>query len=322
MRPGLLIPLAAAICLSFARDRTLPEHKTLVAPSAGEDILQPCEYRLVIPAPSRPIRAVWTIYDRGPDHLKWFHDSDVQKLAADHRVALVLAMHCRSRDREDMNVLPERGIGRALFTALDQFAESENRPELRTVPLIHQGWSGAGSLVGRMAGYRSERYLAGIAYAPGQYEPLGMDTIQLSAEAIRAPQLIVANGADTVNGTERPYSYFRKYFDQGAPWTFALQNRTPHCCLQNAKELILAWTRSVLERGPSCRESGYIVPQPASLLDEWKTPVLNAQSARAGAGRNAGRVRELSAGCLPSRAFTREWLRFENRFAPPVIWKP
>jgi len=102
-----------------------------------------------------------------------------------------------------MIVEPAKGVGRALYTALDQFADSERRPELRTAPLIAMGWSGAGSLVGRLAGYRAERYLAGIAYAPGQYEPLGMDTIELSQAAIRMPQLIIANGGDNINGTER-----------------------------------------------------------------------------------------------------------------------
>ena len=145
-----------------------------------------------------------------------------------------------------MIVEPSKGVGRALFTALDQFAASERRPELRTAPLIAMGWSGAGSLVARLAGWRPERYLAGIAYAPGQYEPLGMDTIELSREAIRAPQLIIANGGDNINGTERPYGYFRKYFEKGAPWTFVVQNRAPHCCLQNAQTLILDWLRAIL----------------------------------------------------------------------------
>jgi hypothetical protein len=70
-----------------------------------------------------------------------------------------------------------------------------------TAPLIVMGWSGAGSLVGRLAAYRPERYLAGIAYAPGQYDPLGVDTIELSQDAIRTPQRIIANGGDNVNGT-------------------------------------------------------------------------------------------------------------------------
>src|SRR5260370_21510836 len=52
-----------------------------------------------------------------------------------------------SKEREDMILEPKIGVGRALFTALDQFAESEHRPEFRTVPVIVLGWSGAGSLL-------------------------------------------------------------------------------------------------------------------------------------------------------------------------------
>jgi hypothetical protein len=50
------------------------------------------------------------------------------------------------------------------------------------------GWSGAGSLVGRLARFRPERFLADILYAPGQQEPLGMDTIELGPKEIRKPQ--------------------------------------------------------------------------------------------------------------------------------------
>src|SRR5688572_2602943 len=103
-------------------------------------------------------------------------------------------MHCRSRERGDMIVEPAKGVGRALFTAIDRFADSTAHPELKTARVIVMGWSGAGSLAARLAGYRPERYLAGIAYAPGQYEPLGMDTIQLAGGAWKMPQLIIANG--------------------------------------------------------------------------------------------------------------------------------
>jgi hypothetical protein len=298
------------------------ERTTFVAPLPGEDIRDPCEYRLLLPTDRSPVRAVWAIYDRGPDHLRWFHDPDVRKLARELRMGLMLAVHCRSKDGEDMNVLPAEGLGRALLTALDQFAQSEKRPELASLPVIHQGWSGAGSLAARMAGFRPNRYLAGIGYAPGQYEPLGMDTIDLSAEAVRAPQLIIANGGDTVNGTELPYRYFRRYFEPGAPWTFALQNRTPHCCLQNAKPLILAWIRAILSGGPWCRGIAYIVPGGASLHDSHNTAVFNAQSARIAKMGDAAQAREMPAGCLPSPAFAREWLRFERRFEPPNVWKP
>ena len=223
-----------------------------------------------------------------------------------------------------MIVDPGKGVGRALFTALDQFAIEQHRPELRTAPLIAMGWSGAGSLVGRLAGYRPERYLAGVAYAPGQYEPLGMDTIELSQEAIRMPQLIIANGGDTINGTQRPYNYFKKYFDKGAPWTFAIQNQTPHCCLQNAQPLILEWLSGILTTPPQLWGTGtwgFLSIKFSDIADEWKEPVFNAISARAG-DKNHPKAKEISAGWLPSRTFAEAWLRFVRRANPIAVWKP
>ena len=149
------------------------ERRTTVMPLQDENILRPCEYRLQPPG-TEPVRAAWVIFDRGQDYLKWFEDRQVRAFAAQHGLALVLAAQCRSMERDDMIVEPKAGVGRALFTALDQFG-------LEHAPIIAMGWSGAGSLVGRLAGYRPDRYLAGIAYAPGQYDPLGMDTIELTA---------------------------------------------------------------------------------------------------------------------------------------------
>jgi dienelactone hydrolase len=301
------------------------EQITTVTPLAGEDILNPCEYRLVLPEGTDPVRAVWTIFDRGQDYLKWYQDRQIRAFARERRLALVLAMQCRSKEREDMIVEPTKGVGRALFTALDQFAASAQRPELRLAPLIAMGWSGAGSLVARLAGYRPDRYLAGIAYAPGQYEPLGMDTIELSKDAIRRPQLIIANGGDGINGTERPYGYFRKYFDRGAPWTFVIQNRTPHCCLQNAQALILEWLSGVLATAPQswgAGKCGYITVGYSEVTDEWKRPVFNAISARVGEKNRKPASGELSAGWLPSSPFADAWLAFVRRADPIAVWKP
>lgn len=212
-----------------------------------------------------------------------------------------------------MIIEPAKGVGRALFTALVQFGGS-----VASAPVIAMGWSGAGALVARLAGYRPERYLAGIAYAPGQYDPLGMDTIELSRDAIRAPQLIIANGGDNVNGTERPYNYFRKYFDKGAPWTFAVQNRTPHCCLQNAQTLILDWLDGVLSTPPKSWKHGYITVALSNVTDTWHRPLFNATLARV--SEKAGR--DLPAGWLPSTTFARDWLEFVQRPNPIAIWKP
>jgi hypothetical protein len=301
------------------------ERRTTVAPLVNEDILNPCEYRLAIPDSSHSVRAIWTIFERGPDSIRWYQDLEVRQFARESRLALMLAMQCRSKEREDMIVEPAKGIGRALLTAVDQFAETEHRPELKKVRLILLGWSGAASLVGRMAGYRPNRYLAGIEYAPGQYDPLGMDTIDLSGSAIGAPQLIISSGGDKVNGTDRPYAYFKRYFDQGAPWTFAVQNRTPHCCLQNAKPLILAWLRGVLSaKRPSLGTGtfGYIRTVISDVNDEWKKPVFNVTSARLSQSRAEAAPGELAAGWLPSREFAEEWLIFVQRPQPLSIWNP
>lgn len=314
--------LVAAMLTDSALGQGAEGPKTIVQPLDGEEILKPCEYQLFVPHAAEPVRAVWTIWDRGQDYLKWFHDAEVRRFAGEFRLALVLAAHCRSKEREDMIVIPEKGVGRALFTALDQFADSEKRPELRRVAVIHMGWSGAGSLAARMAGYRTERYLAGIDYAPGQYDPLGMDTIELDRSAIRAPQLIVANGADRVNGTERPYGYFKRYFLQGAPWTFVVQNATPHCCLQNAQALILEWLRAVLTGRLNGGQFGYLTPQDTDVRDEWKLPVFGVTKPRIAKRRNAAHAGEILGGWLPSPTFERLWIEFERRQTPIAVWKP
>jgi hypothetical protein len=320
----VMILVAACLPKLTAQPALQPnEHRTVVEPFPGEELLQPCVYRLAASTLKRPVKAAWIIFERGQDSVKWFQDEEVRRFSAEHNVVLVLAIHCRSKEREDMIVEPSKGVGRALFTALDQFAEAEGVPELKTVPVIALGWSGAGSLAARLAGYRPDRYLAGVDYVPGQYEPLGVDTIRLQPDAIRAPQLVIANGADIVNGTERPYDYFRRYFDEGAPWTFTVQNRSPHCCIQNAQSLILAWLGGVLNTAPSAWGSGafgYITAQASTIRDEWYAPVFNAVSARLGSTRLPGVKSELPAGWMPPGGFAGEWLKFERSHEPPALW--
>lgn len=190
------------LCCLAAYSQPINEWQTTVSPLPDEEILRPCEYRMVIPDAKSQVKAAWIVFDRGQDYLKWYEDRRVRAFAGAHQLALVLSAQCRSKEREDMIVLPEKGAGRALFTALDQFAESSGHAELKASGVIAMGWSGAGSFAARLAGYRPERYIAGIAFAPGQYEPLGMDTIELPALAILSPQLIIANGGDNINGTE------------------------------------------------------------------------------------------------------------------------
>lgn len=316
-----LVVLAPVQCVC-----QVPEDRiTHVDPQPGEDIQQACEYRLALPSNPQPFRAAWVIFDRGPDFTEFYRSRQARAFAASHRLALVLAMHCRSKEIEDMDVDPARGIGRALLVALDQFADSEARPELKSAPLVAMGRSGAGSLVARLAAYRPERYLAGIAYEPGQYDPLGMNTIELHGSAIRRPQLIITGGADERVGTERPYRYFRRYFDAGAPWTFVTQNRTPHCCLQNAQILILDWLDDVLAMKPDEFRKGlfgYLTVEYSPIRDGWHNAIFNAAAARVGREACQPKNNELCTGWLPSSKFAENWLQFVRRQAPLATWTP
>ena len=74
-------------------------------------------------------------------------------------MATVLAHHCRSKEREDMDVVLEHGIARALFRALDQLANSAQHPELAWSKVVLFGSSRAGSLVARLIRYMPEKVL-------------------------------------------------------------------------------------------------------------------------------------------------------------------
>src|SRR5437868_2558634 len=102
---GLVVMSA---CTSLAQ--AAEEHRTVVTPMPDEEILRPCEYRLLLPESSDPIKAVWTVFDRGQDYLRWYQDPQIRAFAREHRLALVLAMQCRSKEREDMIVEPARGV--------------------------------------------------------------------------------------------------------------------------------------------------------------------------------------------------------------------
>src|SRR6266403_5287531 len=73
----------------------------------------------------------------------------------------------------------------------------------------------------------------------------------LPQKALDVPQLIIANGANNINGTARPDIYFQKYRRKGAPLTFVIQNRTPHCCVGTITPLMLVWLDAIIrERQP------------------------------------------------------------------------
>jgi hypothetical protein len=117
---------------------------------------------------------------------------------------------------------------------------------------------------------------------------LGLDTIQLSFAGLTVPELILVGGRDGHVGTERPYAYFTKYWSEGAPWLFTTQNDVPHCCVVNARDLLLIWLDAVLKRRlepansnllPLDKDGGYnafLQLSATATRDTWNLPTANA----------------------------------------------
>jgi dienelactone hydrolase len=317
--------------------------ETSVSPQSDEDLAAACRYEITLTNPSRTVKAVWVIFERSRDTLEYYRDADVRAFARRHDVALLFPFHCKSRSETggDMNVDPSQGIGRALLAALNQLAQSSGHAELGSAKLILLGFSGTGSLVGRLAEFAPDRVLAVIATAPGHFEPLGMDTINLSTKARAIPQLILVGSSDAVSGTKRPYEYFRRHFDQGAAWTFVVQNKAPHCCIMNAKTLILLWVDAVVVQR-STRATGwygFIENQPSVAIDcpDQSAPVrsswcrgtrdgwdgANWSVAAATIDRRSNPPKGMMpAGWLPTRAFAQQWVSFVTKPEHPVRLPP
>jgi hypothetical protein len=318
--------------------------QTSVRPLPDEDIAADCRYEITLTDRGRPIRGVWVIFDRGRDVLRYYADPDVLKFAERHDFALVLAFHCRAKlgTDGDLNMDPQKGVGRALLSALAQFAELSGHPELASAKLILLGFSGTGSLVGRFAEYAPDRVLAVIAGDPG-HNPLGVDTIELSSKAAAIPQLILAGSTDRISGTRRPYAYFRKHFDRGSPWTFVVQNKTPHCCIINSKALVLMWLDAVVVQGMTRARGtdayGFIrtttetsegcpnLFPPAVPIwchgtkDAWggENWYISSATTRPGSSPPSGMV---PAGWLPTATFAKRWASFVIKSHHPVTSLP
>ena len=73
---------------------------------------------MVLPETTNPIRAAWVIFDRGRTIFSGSATGESEPSQANTIWHWCCAMQCRSKEREDMIVLPEKGVGRsAIFGA-------------------------------------------------------------------------------------------------------------------------------------------------------------------------------------------------------------
>ncbi len=312
--------------------------ETVVTPLPKENFAGPCHYDIIFPAGPRSVRAVWVMFDRGEDIMKFYSDPDVIAFAQRHNLALMMPHQCPAKDApggpKEMDMDPSHGVGRALFTALEQFAQQTGHPELRSGKLILLGFSGTGALFAHFVGYAPERVVASIPADPGHFDPVGIDNVHLPPSALGVPELVIAGGADKICGTQRPYDYFRQYRERGAPWAFLVQNKVPHCCIVNAKPLILAWLNEIINlRRPSPTASlrkidrsrgwvGFIRTCPSEIHDTWDTPTWDVCDASIQRVHSASPTDKIPAGWFPSQRVATEWLEFIRQPSHPVTSLP
>ena len=329
------ILIAFMVLASLAHGQSF---ETTVAPLASETLAGPCHYDLTLPAGRRAVRAVWVTFDRGEDIMKFYSDPDVVAFARRNNLALMMPHQCPAKNApggpKEMDMDPSHGIGRALFTALDQFSHQSGHAELSSAKLILLGFSGTGALFAHFVGYAPDRVVASIPTDAGHYDPVGIDNVHLSLDAISVPELIMAGGADKISGTQRPYNYFRQYRDRGARWAFLVQNKTPHCCIINAKPLILAWLDQIIKlRQPFPSKPlrkiddnrgwvGDIRTCLSDVHDGWGSPTWDACDASIQRAGGTTPADQIPAGWLPSRRLATEWLAFIKQPTHPTTSLP
>jgi hypothetical protein len=228
-----------------------------------------------------------------------------------------------------MDMDPATGIGRSIIFALDDFARQTGHREISSSKLIVLGFSGTGVLFANFVKYTPHRVMAAILTNPGQTDPYGIKDLDLSADALVVPQFIIVGGIDDRGGTQRPYDYFRRHRVQGAPWVFLIQNGIPHCCVINAKALILEWLDAMMKsrRPDSDRPlrtmdenkgwQGFIRPCDSVRRDHWGEPLWNICDALVQSVDLPSPTDQLPAGWFPTHKIALDWLAFVQQKEHP-----
>jgi hypothetical protein len=94
----LFLACVAAVAVRCAAQMHPQEFATTVVPRVDENLAENCTFKMTIPTPDKPVRAVWLTYDRGFDIMKYYDDPAVVAFAQRHEIALVLAHQCPAKD--------------------------------------------------------------------------------------------------------------------------------------------------------------------------------------------------------------------------------
>ncbi len=249
---------------------------TSVASLPTEDLQGPCLYDLQLATAGAAAGAaaastaantaavtqagVLVIFERG-DSANLYNDSAVQAMAQQFHLAMMFARQCNARSTGDLQPDATKGPGRALVAALSQLSASTGHRELATAPLILYGFSAAGVLTATLTNAYPSRVLGAIPYAAGAVS-YNLDDLVVSNGAAGVPMLILANAQDVHSGTQRNLSLFQRGSAKGAPWAFAVQKATGHCCTSTGRDVIIAWVTSLLQTQTTTGANGQAALNP------------------------------------------------------------
>ena len=260
---------------------------TSVAALPSEDLEGPCLYDLQLAtgpgAAAIPQAGALVIFERG-DSASFYNDTAVQATAQHLHLAMIFARECDAASTGDLQPDATKGPGRALFAALSQFGGTTGHPELTNAPVILYGFSATAVLSATLTNAYPARVLGVISYAAGSAH-YNLDTLAVSSGAGHVPLLILANAQDPASGTQRSASYFGRGWAKGAPWVFAVQNTTAHCCTLTTRDVTLAWITALLQTQATTGANGQFVlnaiasPAPPTVRFSCKSDgIVDAQS--------------------------------------------
>ncbi len=279
----LLIPVFSLL-VSCGVSYTGVDAVTQVTPARGENLGKPCVYELILakplapPATSQTQQGVFVVFDRG-DSAALFTDPSIRQMLQTLHFGFILAHECDAASYSDLQSNAFAGPGRALFQALAQFGVQTGHAELAHSNLAAYGFSASAVLAADLANYAPSRVLGVIAYAAGSAHT---DISSLSATngALGVPSLFLANSKDENSGTERSLEYFEQGRQQGALWSYAVQDGVGHCCNKSTIPMVLAWLPGVVAlRGvgptlqnvaPASGVEGYFICSPDDTTDAQK----------------------------------------------------
>jgi hypothetical protein len=99
----------------------------------------------------------------GPDITSFYSDPMVLDFAMRNDLAMVLAIQCpaiRTGETGEMDMYPEHGLGRSLFSALTALGRESGHTELANAKLIILGFSGTGAYFGHFVAFAPDRVVS------------------------------------------------------------------------------------------------------------------------------------------------------------------